>query len=179
MFCVQGYISLSLHGVWLSVSLFVSICWRVQPFLMILSCEYKRIPLVVILLFLFLFTRSTWFYTKSQSYLVYGPLSLKHCQVWVPCCIMDLSQIRHWLFTPTSFVQSLPWYILQAGLIVDKRFCSWFGVCVLFLVPYRASSNIKGTTSWGWRFCVRTSYTSPNSINFVHVFLVFVFVEQV
>ena len=78
-------------------------------------CVYQSVIGVVLwlyfvgfFLFGFIFVFRTVVFGFTLGYLVSGYWSPKQCQVWILSYGVALSQIRHWLAAPTSFVPPLP-----------------------------------------------------------------------
>ena len=92
---VCSIVFLSLHNVWLWVSIFASVCgkrnrlwWWLSK---VLICEYNRISTGVLLLLIFLLS-DIWLYPTflGYLYLVSGSWSCKQYQVWIPYCRVGL-----------------------------------------------------------------------------------------
>lgn len=156
----------TVHNVWLWISTVLYILCR-RKFLWwwlskALLYEYSRMSLAVILLLLFLNKINIWFSPRTLFYLVSGsqsPSSVRHDRF----CRREqaLSQIRHWLVTPTGFVPPLcPSIAFRQDTTVDLWFCSCAGIYLYLLVVYQVPSCTNDGRTQGWKLYVGSSSPS-------------------
>lgn len=159
-------LSHTVHNVWLWISTVLYILCR-RKFLWwwlskALLYEYSRMSLAVILLLLFLNKINIWFSPRTLFYLVSGsqsPSSVRHDRF----CRREqaLSQIRHWLVTPTGFVPPLcPSIAFRQDTTVDLWFCSCAGIYLYLLVVYQVPSCTNDGRTQGWKLYVGSSSPS-------------------
>lgn len=121
---------LTLHTVWLWVSIFVPICSMRKPLWWWLSKalihEEGRISLGVTLSLNY-FTSSVWFYPRTLCYLVCNSWSLKQCQIWAPSHGVDFKYNQILVGCFTSIVLHCPSIYYRQNTIVDQRVCGYIG----------------------------------------------------
>lgn len=107
--------------------------------------EHIRTSLRFLLVWLFFFTSSIWFCLRSLFNLVTGSLSNQ---------ILDG-------YSQKLCATVAPQHILQAGQLCTSKI-SWLSWCIHFSFSSPQSIfHIKDARTWGWRFYVECSLTSP------------------